>query len=310
MNSPTISVFLPAYNQEDFIGEAIESAIHQDVEDAEIVVGDDCSTDSTWEVIQDYAEQYPNKIVAFRNERNLGITGNCNEVLSRCRGKYIAFHAGDDIFLPGKLKAQLQVFRDNPECVLCYHDVDVFDSDTGETIKYWNHGPWSCPAREGNSQSVAACLIQQGTVFMAALSVMVRRDEIPQAGYDCRVPYASDWLMWIDICTRCNGEVKFIDSVLARYRKHKNSITNHLIGDDTDQYVSLALVESRHPKFRNAIRKARGYNYYREGVQAIREGREREGRFYLVQGALMHIYSYKFIGWWLYSWLRQVLARA
>jgi len=66
MDSPLVSVFLPAYNQEEFISEAIQSCLQQDIEDMELVIGDDCSTDRTWTIIQSYVEQHPGKIMAFR----------------------------------------------------------------------------------------------------------------------------------------------------------------------------------------------------------------------------------------------------
>ena len=306
---PLVSVFLPAYNQENFITEAIESALQQDIEDMEIVVGDDCSTDNTWEIIKSYQKQYPGKIVAFRNKHNLGITGNCNEVLSRCRGKFVAFHAGDDIFLPGKLNSQLEVFRKNTQCTMCYHDIEVFDCVSDKTIKHWNHGLQSSAPKEGNCQRFASWLVRDGTDFFAALSVMVRRDCIPETGYDYRIPFASDWFMWIEICANSSGEVEFLDGVYARYRKHENSITNILKSDKTDQLVTLALVESKYPCLRGDVRKRRGYNYYLEGVREIRNGCFGLGRHLLIQGSLMHIYSAKWIGWWLYSWYKQMLAK-
>lgn len=308
MGNLLVSVFLPAYNQEEFISEAIESALDQDVDDMEIVIGDDCSTDGTWGIVQSYARRYPKTIVAFRNKENLGITGNCNELLSQCKGKYIAFHAGDDVFSPGKLKAQLGVFESDPECVLCYHDIEVFDSKSREVIRYWNRGPRSGRPKQGNCQKVASCLIKEGTGFMAALSVMVRRDCIPRTGYDKRIPFASDWLMWIEICINSRGICRFIDGVFAGYRKHEKSITNMLKAENADTYLTLAVVESKYPLFRSAVRERRGYEYYREGVIEIRGGRFAVGRRYLLGGASMSVYSWKWFGWWLYSWYKQILA--
>lgn len=305
-SSPLVSVFLPTYNQENFIADAIDSVLNQDYENLEIVVGDDCSQDKTWEIVKKYQHEYPDIFKTFRNEVNLGITGNCNEVLKRCTGKYIAFHAGDDVWLPGKINAQLRVFERKSKCIFCYHDIEVFDSNSNDTIRNWNTGAGAKRAIEGGTQKIASSLVIEGTAFLAGLSIMARRDIIPPWGYDSRIPIASDWLMWIETCANTDGDVVFIDKVLARYRRHSSNITNNVDGSFEEQYITLAIVEARYSKLRNAVKRARGYFYYCNAVRAIVSDEYKNGRIMLLQGVRQSVFSWKWIVWWLFSWFKQL----
>lgn len=300
---------MPAYNQEHLIVESIESVLKQTFQDWELIIGDDCSTDKTFEVASVYQQRFPEKIKVFRNEKNLGITGNCNELLKHCNAKYIAFTAGDDIFLDDKLEKQVHIMESSPDCILTYHDIEVFDSDTGKVIRYWNHGLGSTSHVVGDSKKVAKMLVLQGTAFMAALSVVARRSALPKHGYDTRVVYASDWLMWIDTCAGSNGKVQFIDQTLARYRKHQNSITHNTLGDNTDQFVTLAIVEARYSWLREFVRRRRGYEYYREGIALIMAGNYVVGRSQILLGIRTYMWSLKAVPWWVYSWFKQVLVK-
>ncbi len=250
--SPLVSVFMPTYNHEHLLAASIESVLDQDFDDYELVIGDDASTDGTYQVAAQYQQRYPDKIKLFRNEKNLGITGNCNAILSHCSGKYIAFFSGDDIYLPGKLRKQVEMMEAHPDCILCYHDIEVFRSETGETIRYWNHGDHSSPPVTGASKEVAESLVLKGTGFMAALSVMVRRDCVPKSGFNPRIPIASDWLMWIDICAMSEGCVMFIDEVLARYRKHVGSITESNMNYLLEILITITIVEENYQFLRSS----------------------------------------------------------
>ena len=107
IDQPLVSVFLPTYNQDLYVAESINSVLSQDYENIEIIVGDDFSQDKTWDIVLELQARYSSKIKVFRNERNLGITGNCNEILKRCTGMYVAFFSGDDLLNPGKISKQV-----------------------------------------------------------------------------------------------------------------------------------------------------------------------------------------------------------
>lgn len=296
---PLVSVFLPTYNQQAYIRESIDSVIKQDYDNIEIVIGDDCSKDDTWQIVQEYQQQFPGKIKAFRNPVNLGITGNCSEVLRRCTGKYVVFTAGDDLFMEGKIHKQVALMEADASMVLSYHDVEVFNSADGKMLRFWNKGPLSSPPLTGSAEAVAKQIIVKGTSFMAALSVMVRREAIPESGYDMRVPVASDWLMWIEVLARAGkrGKVGYLPDVLARYRRHDANISGQDYKHTADQLVTLAIVEDRYPRFVSAVNRGIARSRYARSVRMILSGESCEGRRLMLKSLCIGWVSWKAFYW-------------
>ena len=144
VSPPLVSVIVPAYNQVGFIEEALLSAVEQDYENLEVIAADDGSTDSTDELILEIARNYPKRLTALVGKGHLGITGNCNRALSACRGKYVSFHAGDDVLLPGKIRKQVEWLEEDPRRVLCGHDVEFFSSATGKRLYLWSDATPVC----------------------------------------------------------------------------------------------------------------------------------------------------------------------
>jgi glycosyltransferase involved in cell wall biosynthesis len=300
---PLVSVFLPTYNQEDYIEEALNSALEQDYENIEIVVGDDHSQDGTWKIVSEYEREYPDTIVAFRNEENLGVTANCNEVLQRCSGEYVVFHAGDDVFLPGKISRQVDALEAEDGRVLCYHDIEEFDTESGETLRYWNSGADGHDPVTGDTKKVARALVSQGTKFMAGQSVMASTDAIPEKGYDSSLTRISDWLLWIEICMQNDGTVCFIDDVLSRRRHHDTNVSAS--DDRTDIRLTLGILESDYPELRGSIVDYRAYLYYQQAVKHFEEKEYQEGRKLMLYHARVSMYSWKWVVWFGYSFLLQ-----
>lgn len=120
-NGPLVSVVMIVYNQEVCVGRAIESVLAQRTNfTVELLISDDCSTDSTATVCRRYAESNP-AIKFVRNSQNKGLVRNYYDTIRRASGKYIADLAGDDYWTdPNKLQAQAELMEANPEVVLCH----------------------------------------------------------------------------------------------------------------------------------------------------------------------------------------------
>ncbi len=135
-----LSVHLITYNNELHIEETLQSILNQKVTfDYEIVIGDDCSTDSTLSIINTYTEKHPNLIKVHKNDTTIGILKNFIATLDRCSGTYVLDIAGDDI-LNGvnALQKIVDVFIKNPEIGFIDSGFDDFIEKTNTIIPYKN----------------------------------------------------------------------------------------------------------------------------------------------------------------------------
>lgn len=113
-----VSVITPAYNSSATIRASLESAIHQSYPVYEIIVVNDGSKDNTCEIVQDVIHQYPNISIHFIDKENQGPSIARNLGVEKATGDLIAFLDSDDVWLKGKLKAQVEIFKSNPEIAL------------------------------------------------------------------------------------------------------------------------------------------------------------------------------------------------
>lgn len=129
-----VSVCVVTYNQENYIAECLESLVTQQTSfKFEIIVGEDCSTDGTRAIVQQYVEQYPDLIVPLFYEENVGAVENVKRVYKAAKGKYIAHMDGDDMALPNKLQRQFDTLEANPDCSICVHNMLAIDSEGNST---------------------------------------------------------------------------------------------------------------------------------------------------------------------------------
>ena len=116
-----ISVGIITYNQQETIAQTLDSILCQKGDfELEVVIGEDCSTDNTWAICQEYAERYPKQVVLLENTHNLGIMANFARVMKACTGDYVGICAGDDYWCDEqKLQKQLDYMTAHPECGVC-----------------------------------------------------------------------------------------------------------------------------------------------------------------------------------------------
>ncbi len=124
MNNLTISVIIPVYNTEKYLGEAIESVLKQTLNPLEIIVVDDDSQDNSLQV----AESFGKAIVIEKHSENKGIGASRNTGISRAKGKYLAFLDADDLWVENKLEKQVAFMKENPATNIILGNVRQFIS--------------------------------------------------------------------------------------------------------------------------------------------------------------------------------------
>ncbi|OYQ72532.1 glycosyltransferase [Wohlfahrtiimonas sp. G9077] len=132
-----VSVCVVTYNQEKYIGECLESLVTQETNfPFEIIVGDDASTDNTPNIILQYQQKYPDIVIPVLRQKNIGPVENMVDIYKKANGEYIAHLDGDDMALPGKLQIQADTLDANPDCMICSHNVLLWNGQmTGRTFR-------------------------------------------------------------------------------------------------------------------------------------------------------------------------------
>ncbi|MBS3956568.1 MAG: glycosyltransferase family 2 protein [Clostridiales bacterium] len=144
-----VSVVTIAYNQEAYIAEAVESVLMQECDfDFEYIIGDDASTDGTWEILKEYQRRYPERIKLRLHDSNMGAQRNLADALAQCTGQYVALLDGDDFWTSEhKLQTQVDFMDANPDCALSCHGCLMVHSDGTPFAALPAHG--CAPERSG-----------------------------------------------------------------------------------------------------------------------------------------------------------------
>lgn len=117
MSDPRVSIGLPVYNGENFLRPALDSILEQDYSDFELIISDNASQDATEKICREYAAKDP-RIRYYRNERNIGASGNFNCLVDMARGEFFKWATHDDVHLPGFLRRSMEVMNLAPSTVV------------------------------------------------------------------------------------------------------------------------------------------------------------------------------------------------
>lgn len=148
---PQASILLLTFNQESYVREALTSLLNQDLEDLEIVVSDDCSSDRTWAVVQDVANKYEGSktLVLHRNDTNIGIVGNYYKAFSLSHGGVIFTAAGDDTSVLNRCSTSIEFWHKHGEPDLVAADAfdmaldgQILGVKEVASLESWNVARW------------------------------------------------------------------------------------------------------------------------------------------------------------------------
>ena len=106
IHNELVSIIMPVYNVEKYIRQSIESVINQTYKDWELLIMDDCSKDSSYQIMEEYAAK-DERIKIHRAEKNKGVVKVRNSLTQMANGRYIAFLDSDDLWMNEKLEKQL-----------------------------------------------------------------------------------------------------------------------------------------------------------------------------------------------------------
>lgn len=208
---PELSIIMPLYNTEDFVGQAVQSILSQSYTDYEFIIVNDASTDRSLEVVNSFSDK---RIKILTNDQNMGIVFSRNKGLKESVGRYVAPFDSDDIALPDKFKKQIKFLRNNPEYGMLGSWVKMIDKNGNLLKKRWG--------LKASPEQIPAQLLFRN--YFAQLSVVMRREAIPIGGYVEGFNMAEDYRMWIEVAK--NYKVWNYPEYLAYYRINSGSVTD------------------------------------------------------------------------------------
>ncbi|TWT96477.1 glycosyltransferase family 2 protein [Neorhodopirellula pilleata] len=125
--SPKVSIGMPIFNGDNFVGSAIESILAQTFSDFELIVSDNGSTDDTRQICERYAS-LDSRIRYLRHDQNVGAIANFNSLVALARGLYFKWAAHDDVCASAYLERCVEILDSRPEVVWCHCDSDMIDA--------------------------------------------------------------------------------------------------------------------------------------------------------------------------------------
>ncbi|HET9570127.1 MAG TPA: glycosyltransferase [Bacteroidales bacterium] len=182
---PLVSVLITPYNQKDYIRQTLDSILMQKTQfDFEVVIGEDCSTDGTREICQEYAQAYPQQIVLCLNERNKGFINNYFDVFLKAKGVYIADCGGDDYWLTEtKLQEQVDLLEAHQEVSLVAGNWQLYDQKRNllRQSDSWIHQDWFQP--EGFGEKAVANYLNLNDIPRIVLAASCFRGDWAREAY-------------------------------------------------------------------------------------------------------------------------------
>lgn len=223
---PIISIIMPCYNQEKYIGEAVDSVLSQTFTNWELIIVDDGSTDDSYSIMKDYAGR-DERITCYRQD-NAGPSKARNHGVKYANGKYLLFFDSDDKLASTYLEKGVQYMEANENCTVFYPRVQYFGSrNDEEQLRYTSYKSLLC-------KSSILCT-----------SVLRKKDFDRIGGFDESMKGFEDWEMFIRLLYH-NDIVHQSSDILFYYRMHREegSINAQAIRD-SDQLTAFIYNKNR-----------------------------------------------------------------
>jgi glycosyltransferase involved in cell wall biosynthesis len=272
--SVKVSVFTTTYNHGSFIAQAMDSVLAQRTSfPFEHIVGEDCSTDGTRDIVAGYQQSHPGIVRAILREHNVGRRRNFVECLQACQGTYVAILEGDDYWTaPHKLQHQADFLDAHPELAICFHA--VARQIDGRIVE-----PAPQQVAQGKSRYTVADLLQGN--FIATCTVMFRNRLF--AGFPdwyATIP-AGDWPL--HILNAMHGDIGYLPEVMAVHRTHGGGVWSHQgVAERRLQILHMLRIfrDNLPPQYRKQLERSIARWHFKTINALALEGRRREAMAY------------------------------
>jgi glycosyltransferase involved in cell wall biosynthesis len=186
VDKPFVSVLMTSYNRQQYIGDAIQSVLNSSYSNFELIIVDDCSTDSTVEIARSF-EENDKRIKVYVNENNLGDYPNRNRAASYATGKYIKYVDSDDCLYPSGLEVMVAALELYPQAAIAFSSLRLYDSK-----------PY--PLFFSGAEALRKHFFEGGLLHAGPSTTIIRLDAFKTIGGFSGKRYVSDYEAWLNIC--------------------------------------------------------------------------------------------------------------
>ncbi|MDP4264741.1 MAG: glycosyltransferase [Bacteroidota bacterium] len=212
MNNSLVSIVMCTYNGSRFVAEQIDSICRQTHTNLQIIIVDDASADTTYEIVKQYAAK-DERISPYRNENNLGFNLNFNKACQLAKGDFIAIADQDDIWEPSKVETLLAKINEDPE-ILLVHCISARFEKFGE-FHLKSHKLVNYSA----GKDVRNFFLSN---FISGHNMLIRRSLLEKSfPFPPNVYY--DW--WLAAVACCHGRIEPVSQILVWHRMHDSNVT-------------------------------------------------------------------------------------
>lgn len=213
-----ISIAMATYNGAKYIREQLDSILNQTIQDFELVICDDCSTDNTWGILEEYATA-DRRIRIFHNSENLGFKKNFERAVTLCTGEYVALSDQDDIWYSNHLEILINTMMTSDCDVVCARPVFV-DENNKELPRKFDYFKMDNIPKTNND--IARHILLSTSSYQGA-SMLIRKTFFEKAFPIPEGAYYHD--SWFAVLACFMGGLVYVDTIILRYRRLSYSVT-------------------------------------------------------------------------------------
>lgn len=223
IEQPLVSIIVTTYNSSKYVFETLESAKAQTYQNIELIVSDDCSTDNTVEICQEWIAKNKERFVRtelITAEKNTGIPANCNRGVKAAQGEWVKFIAGDDILYKNCIENNIIYAKNNISAEIIFSQVQLLFQDTNNSSKNSIIYPLEDDAKLFSYDALNQYknLLIKNFVWSAPSS-FIKTETLKKMGlFDEQYKYIEDYPFWLK-ATKNNIKLYFYPTITAYYRQ-------------------------------------------------------------------------------------------
>lgn len=246
MPSPLVSICIPTYKGDEFIGDAIQSVLDQSYQSFEIIVVDDCSPDGTAAVINRFSDD---RINYYKNETNLGPEGNWNRCLELINGKYYKLLPHDDVLIADCIQSQVEVLEadNDKQIALVFGGKAIIDSRGKRLLTRYPLGKKSL--RLSANDLINKCIKSGSNIIGEPGNGLIRSELAAEIGrYDDTYPYVIDLDYWFRALL--HGDAYYTGQISSCFRISEQAWSTRIGKKQHDDYFGMIEKYSSDPRYK------------------------------------------------------------